>query len=386
MSSIASLAALPPSKCKAGFVSHEKYYWHDSGLESDLPGFQPRGSIESAEGKRRIENLLRVTPLWDELVHVKPRLATDAEILAFHTQRYLSLVKEVSSRPGGGKIGHELHLGRGGFEIAALSAGGVLAAVEAAVAGTIKSAYCLVRPPGHHADADGGHGFCVFSNVSLAAAHALNSLGLSRVAVVDWDVHHGNGTQNHFYGSNACLFISLHQEGLYPLTTGAVDETGEGEGRGYNLNVPLPPGCGAGAYFYAFERIVLPALRAYRPQLILVSSGFDSCFLDPLGRMLLRACDYRALTRALMTVAEEVGAVGPIIAHEGGYNPSYTPFCGVAVVEELTGLDAGVTDPFCQDVGPEKWVALQPHQAAAVDAAARNLELALLPPAGAGKA
>ena len=224
------------------FVQHESYYWHDSGLDSYKPWVQPKPSGESSESKRRFANLVASSSaLTAALVPLAPRAATDDELLRFHTDAYIQRVKAASALPAGGTLGHELHVGPRGFEIAALSAGGVLAAVEAVMDRRVKRAYALVRPPGHHAEANEGMGFCVFSNVGLAAAHA-RSRGCQRVAIVDFDVHHGNGTQQQFYSDPSVLFISLHQDGLYPLHTGAVHETGDGKGAGYTINIPLPPG------------------------------------------------------------------------------------------------------------------------------------------------
>lgn len=185
--------AAPAAARKTAYVWHERYFWHDSGLESSVLSFEPRGSQESPETKRRIHSLFNVTTLPEVLVPVKPRKATDEEILRFHTPEYLARVKEISALPIGGQVGHELHIGHGGFDIASLSLGGVLAAVEAVFAGAAENAFALVRPPGHHAERDSGHGFCLFSNVSLAADHAIKTLGARRVAIIDWDVHHGNG-------------------------------------------------------------------------------------------------------------------------------------------------------------------------------------------------
>ena len=237
-----------------------------------------------------------------------------------------------------------------------------------------------MRPPGHHADADQGHGFCCFNNVAIAAAHAIAALELRRVAVVDYDVHHGNGTEGSFYSRDDVLFVSLHQDRLYPLDTGDVDRVGEGAGRGYNLNVPLPPGSGVGAYKDAFARVVMPALEAFRPDLILVSSGFDPSFLDTLGRMLLRAEDFAWMARQLCDAADRLCGGRIVFSHEGGYSEVYVPFCGVAVLEAMSAVDSGVKDPFAGDVGPERWLELQPHQKAAVDAAERNLAIALVKP------
>ena len=212
----------------------------------------------------------------------------------------------------------------------------------------------------------------------FAAWAATRLWGLERVLVVDWDVHHGNGTEEHLYARADALFVSLHQVGLYPLGGGAVDRVGEGAGRGYNVNIPLPPGCGRGAYDYAFQTVVLPALRAFMPDLILVSCGFDAAFLDPLGRMLLTASDFRRYTHWLRAAADELCGGRLVLAHEGGYSAMYVPFCGLACVEELAGFDSGVVDPFDLDAGSPKWLDLQPHQRDAVDLARATLDIALL--------
>lgn len=171
-----------------GFLTHEKYYWHDSGLLSYNVNVEPKGSDESAASKRRFANLVAVSKLDDQLTKLQPRLATDEDVLRFHTAEYLQRMKDVSAQAAGGLISHELHISHGGFEIGMLSLGGVLAAVEEVVKGRLDNAYALVRPPGHHAERDHGHGFCLMSNISLAADYALAKLGLSRVAIVDFDV------------------------------------------------------------------------------------------------------------------------------------------------------------------------------------------------------
>ena len=373
-----ALARSAAARPRVAFLWHELFAWHDSALESYAPHVQPHGSNESAESKRRLANLVAITPLGEALARLAPRAATDEELLRVHTPRYLAQVKAVSASLSGGMVGHEMQIGPRGFEIAALSAGGVLRAVEEVASGALARAYCLVRPPGHHAEADQGHGFCCFSNVGVAAAHAIAKLGLRRVAVVDYDVHHGNGTEAQFIARDDLLFVSLHQDRLYPLDTGDVDVVGDGAGRGYNLNVPLPPGSGVGAYAYAFERVVLPALRAYKPELILVSSGFDPSFLDTLGRMLLRAEDFGLMAKMLCDAADELCGGKIVFSHEGGYSEVYVPFCGVAVLEAMSGVASGVVDPFARDVGPARQIALQPHQRAAVDLAAENLKIALV--------
>lgn len=174
------------------------------------------------------------------------------------------------------------------------------------------------------------------------------------------------------------LFISLHQDRLYPIGTGQVDAVGDGAGRGYNLNIPLPPGCGDGAYKYAFETVVLPALHAFKPDLILVSSGLDCGFMDPLGRMMVTSEGFRWMTRAVRTAAEALCGGRLVISHEGGYSAVTVPYFALAIVEELAGHRTGVVDPFLDDVGSPEWQAVQPHQRAAIDRAAENLKIALL--------
>jgi acetoin utilization deacetylase AcuC-like enzyme len=323
--STAELASLAPpmeAQRRTGWVTHERYYWHDSGLEGPgSPHMQPRPSSETPESKRRLANLVAACALGDALTPLRPRPATPAEVLLVHSPAYLAQMQAASASAAGGYVGHELHLGPRGYDIAALSCGGVLAAVEAVLAGAVHNAYALVRPPGHHAERDRGHGFCAIDNVAVAAEVALRPPhSLARVAIVDIDVHHGNGPEQAFYERADVLYVSLHQDGLYPLDTGAASASGAGAGAGYNVNCPLPPGCGIGAYRAAFERVVEPALRAFRPELILVSCGFDAAFLDPLGRMLLTAADFGELTRRLRVCAEELCGGRLVYCHEGGYS------------------------------------------------------------------
>ena len=227
----------------------------------------------------------------------------------------------------------------------------------------------LVRPPGHHAERDRGLGFCLFANVPIALMKARQAHGLGRVAVVDWDVHHGNGTQQAFYPDPETLTISLHQAGLFPLNSGSLSERGEGLGEGFNINVPLPPGCGHGAYVAAFERLVVPALRRFRPELIVVCSGFDAAAADPLGRMMLHSESYRAMARMLAEVADDVCDGRLALSHEGGYSASYVPYCGLAVMEQLSGIRTGIEDPFLKSFASYPGHDLMPHQDAAITAA-----------------
>jgi acetoin utilization deacetylase AcuC-like enzyme len=225
-----------------------------------------------------------------------------------------------------------------------LAAGGTIAALEAVLNGTVDNAYALVRPPGHHARPETGMGACIFANIGVAIRWARANLGLDRVAVVDWDVHHGNGTQFIFESDPSTLAISLHQEQLFPFDTGFIRENGIGPGAGTTINIPLPAGTGNGGYIDAVTDVVLPALSAFRPEVIMVACGFDASALDPLGNQVMTSSGYREMTRLLLRAADELCGGKLVMSHEGGYSSVYVPFCGLAVLEELAGVQTGISD------------------------------------------
>ena len=334
---------------RTGFVWHERCMWHDTGrgILYLPPGWplEPYGYVENPDSKRRMHNLIEASGLGSELSKIEARRATIEELTRFHDEEYIQRVERLSNE-GGGTLGESAEIGRDSFEIARFAAGGCLNAVDAVVEDIVDNAYCLVRPPGHHAESNYGRGFCVFNNIVLAAMHARDVHKLERIAVVDWDVHHGNGTQGAFYDNSAVLTVSLHQDRNYPQESGAVDENGEGQGKGFNVNVPLPPGSGSGAYLYAFERLVLPALEEFKPSMIFVASGFDASAADPLGRMMLYSDIYRRLATDILDMAERVSGGRVLMTHEGGYSAEYVPFCGLAVVEAMRGERTDVKDPF----------------------------------------
>lgn len=355
-----------------GWLFHERYMWHTTGLQwlptAGEPDTQPLLHVENPETKRRLKNLVDASALVDVLQPLRPRSATVAEIERVHEPAYLQRIRAESAHMGG-DAGYGTPFTRGGYEIALLSAGGVLAAVEAVMTGAVRNAYALARPPGHHALPHTGYGFCIFNNLAIAARHAQATYGLRRIAILDWDVHHGNGAQAIFYSEPGVLTLSVHQDLLYPRDSDRLTENGAGAGLGYNLNLPLPAGCGHGAYLSAFERVVAPALRRYRPELILVACGYDANYFDPLGRMMASADTFRQMTHMVKAVADECCEGRLVLAHEGGYSEAYVPFCGLAVLEALSGADSGLQDPFrgvCADAGGQD---LQPHQAAAIAAA-----------------
>jgi acetoin utilization deacetylase AcuC-like enzyme len=348
-----------------GFVFHELYMWHNTGNFAGAVPYgnpvQPYEHAENPETKRRFRNLLDVSGLLKQLSIVEAREATDEEILRFHTKDYLEKIRSLNQEYAA-ETGVLTPMGRGSFEIAKLAAGGVIEAVDAVLSGEINNAYALVRPPGHHAIADTGMGFCIFGNAAIATMHALDVRKLGRVATVDWDVHHGNGTQAAFWDNPNALTISVHQDNCFPPDSGHMHERGDGAGEGYNINIPLPPGSGVGAYEATFDRVIMPALRAYKPDLIIVPSGFDAGAWDPLGRQMMTSTGYRSLTKKLMDVADEVCDGRLVMCHEGGYNGSTVPFFGLAVMETLSGISTGVEDPFDPLLSGLGGQSLQPHQ------------------------
>ena len=348
-----------------GFVYHELYMWHENG---NFAAFMPYGNpvqpylhAEHQETKRRIRNLLDVSGLLKDLAQLEPREASKEEICRYHTEAHYRRIED-QNEAYLSETGYLTAMGRGSFEIAKLAAGGVLVAVDAVLDGEIDNAYALVRPPGHHALPDAGMGFCIFGNAAIAGLHLLEARGLERIAIVDWDVHHGNGTQTAFWENPKALTISIHQDNCFPPDSGAVSETGEGAGEGYNINIPLPPGSGTGAYEAAFDRIVAPALLKFRPEFIIVPSGFDAGAQDPLGRQMLTSECYRALTKTLMETADEVCEGRLVLCHEGGYSGHTVPFFGLAVLEQLSGIRTGVEDPFQPFLAGLGGHPLQPHQ------------------------
>jgi acetoin utilization deacetylase AcuC-like enzyme len=356
-----------------GLVAHERYFWHDTGsgagFSSTNEYMQPDAHPESPSTKRRLLGLIEVSGLGERLVRIKPRAIERRELLYFHTERYVESVRTLS-KANGGQLGDSVTIGTGSYEIALLSAGGCLEAADAVLSGRVRNAYALVRPPGHHAEADAGRGYCVFGNLVLAVRHAQRAHGVGRIAVVDWDVHHGNGTESAFIEDPSVLAISIHQDRCYPIDRGGLEDTGHGRGAGTNLNIPLPPGSGHGAYLAAFDRVVLPALHRFKPEFIVVASGLDASAMDPMGRMLCTSETYRAMAARIVRAAEGLCAGRLLATHEGGYSNAYVPFCGLPVIEEFSGIRTGVVDPYLEELMQMGGQTLQPHQSALIETAA----------------
>jgi acetoin utilization deacetylase AcuC-like enzyme len=352
-----------------GWVWDERYAWHDTGRWTS-GWYEPIQHPENGETKRRFRNLVERSGLLAQLTPVAPRPATREEVLRVHAAEYLDGLARRSAQGGGDAGDGETPFGTDSVEIAMLAAGGTIAAVEATLGNEVDNAYALVRPPGHHAGPDYGMGFCLINNVAIAAQHAVDALGAERVAIVDWDVHHGNGTQAIFYDDPRVLFISLHQDQCFPADSGTLEERGSGDGVGATINIPLPAASGAGAYLSALERVVIPALRRHRPQLLIVSNGLDAGGMDPLARQLLTSDAYRQMSALMLETAGELCDGNLVIVHEGGYSPAHSPFLGLGVVEGLTGIRTEVVDPYVPDLARLPEQELLPHHEQAVAAAA----------------
>ncbi|GFE63444.1 class II histone deacetylase [Litoreibacter roseus] len=334
-----------------GFFWDERCFWHSGGNYAfTLPVgglVQPLaagGLPESPETKRRLKNLLDVTGLINDL---DARTATEVsweDLVRVHPEGFLQKFKSLSDS-GGGEIGLRTPFGQGGFELAALSAGLSKTALYSVLNGQHKNAYALSRPPGHHCLPDFPNGFCLLSNLGIAVEAALADRLTERVAIVDWDVHHGNGTEAIFYDRDDVMTISLHQERNYPMDTGDAEDRGVGVGEGFNMNIPLPPGGGHALYIDAMERLVLPALAKFRPDVIVIACGFDAAAIDPLGRMLATAETFRAMTEMVMETADDLCGGRLMMAHEGGYSEVYVPFCGHHVLQQMSGSAITAEDP-----------------------------------------
>jgi acetoin utilization deacetylase AcuC-like enzyme len=290
-----------------GYAYHPIYLKHDTGHH-----------VEVADRLEAIVSHLEKTGLKKQLTLIEPRPATVDEIALVHQRGYINEIEETAAK-GGGWLDPDTVMSPDSYQAALYAAGGLIRAVEAVMGGEVSSAFALVRPPGHHATASSAMGFCLFNTLAIAAKYALGKYKLERVLIIDFDVHHGNGTQGTFYDNPQVMYISTHEYPFYP-GTGRLDEMGSGEGRGTNLNIPLPAGCGDAEYLKVFEQIVIPASRRFNPQLILVSTGYDGHWADPLDMMNLSVEGYAKMTGVIKGLADELCDGRLALTLEGGYN------------------------------------------------------------------
>ncbi len=280
---------------------------HPSSLHHDTGAGHP----ERPDRIRAIERALEERD-WLGYERCEAPRADLAQLLAVHPREHVEAVRELSEREGAFDL--DTPLSEGSYQAALHAAGGACALVEALMSGEERVGFSALRPPGHHAEPDRGMGFCLFANVAVAARHALDSLGAERVLVLDWDVHHGNGTNRIFHASREVLFASIHQYPFYP-GTGALEDAGSGDGEGFSLNLPVPGGAGEDVFCALVEHVVLPAARAFGPDLVLISAGFDAHEDDPVGGCRLATGSFAELTRQVLSLGTPVGAV-----LEGGYD------------------------------------------------------------------
>jgi acetoin utilization deacetylase AcuC-like enzyme len=314
---------LPTQKNRTGIIYHSDYLKHDTGLHP-----------ENKERLISIVSHLKKTGMLDKLELIKPRKAESKELQYIHHRDYIEKVRRSSEIEL--QLDPDTILSKDSFEVATLAAGGAITAVDA-VLDTLDSSFALVRPPGHHAMPGRGMGFCLFNNVAIAARHA-QERGMKRVLIVDWDVHHGNGTQEAFYDDASVLYFSTHEYPHFP-GTGWMDQVGKGEGMGYNINVPLPAGTDDSGFIAAFEEILFPVAIEFAPDIVLVSAGFDGFEGDGLARMKMSVQGFDILASIVRYIAKEScgGKLAAVL--EGGYNTIFLARSVASVLDVFMGKE-----------------------------------------------
>jgi len=300
------------------------FYGHDTGNHPECP--ERLGAVLDALSESPLRDRLDSGPLGE---------ASREEIQLVHSADYVEFIREACG-DGPTFLNPDTPVSPGSWDAALKAAGALARAVRKVVAGELKHVFCLVRPPGHHALGDRAMGFCLFNNIAIGARIAVEELGLERVAIVDWDVHHGNGTQEAFYEDPRVLFVSLHRYPFYP-GTGSEYECGSGAGEGFTVNIPLGAGTTAGQYLGCFENRVVPVLERFSPQLVLISAGFDAYVHDTIGGLGLRVDDFRVLTE-MVVAATRSGSRGIVATLEGGYNLNALGECVLAHLQALCEL------------------------------------------------
>lgn len=312
---------------QTGIIRDERY--KDHATENGHP-----------ENPKRIEFIYETLDLYErinEFRYIPPRFVEKEELLLVHSPEFINKIASTAEKECC-FLTPDTYTTAGTYQAARLSAGGLNRAIELVVSGELKNAFALVRPPGHHAERSRAMGFCFFNNIALGAKFAREMLGLQRVMIVDWDVHHGNGTQHCFEKDNSVLFFSVHRHPLFP-GTGLFTEAGIGKGEGYTINVPLTKGYGDAEFVAIFEELLHPVAMEFEPELILVSAGFDTHKLDPIGKMKMTPTGFAALTRSLMNIADIYCNGKIVLVLEGGYHLKALGESVVSVLEELADIN-----------------------------------------------
>lgn len=333
---------------RTAYAYDPRFLLHDTGVdEIRLPTghlLDPEPHPASLRIIRRTAQLVANSGLLSDLIELPARPASEKHLVLCHSPGYVAEVRRIIER-GGGVLPGRLPVTRGSWDAALLAAGTAVALTDAVLDGIVNHAFGLVRPPGHHATATSAMGYCIFNNVAIAARHARRERHVGRIAIIDWDVHHGNGTQETFWNEPEVLFVSLHQENWFPVGSGTAEEVGGPRAEGTTVNVPLPSGTGDRGYEHALNQIVTPIVRQFRPELILVSAGQDASIVDPLGRMAVTSRGFREMARRVRELASEVCGGRIVAVQEGGYSAGYTPFCTLAVLEGIADVHTEVLDP-----------------------------------------
>ena len=365
-----------------GFVFDERFLDHDTGTEELVTTRQgsftlsPESHPSSASITRRIKEFLDGSGLSAMMQPIAARAASEDELAVYHTRAYIDGIRAACN--GGPKKGDwgeveiDTPLSAGSFEAALYAAGGAINAIDAVMSGSVRNAYALLRPPGHHATSNRAMGFCLFNNAVVAAHYARSVYRLERVMIVDWDVHHGNGTQDAFYNDPRVLFLSLHQENWYPRHSGELEQVGSSAGVGATVNIPLPAGTGDRGYRAAFEQLVLPIGLQFRPELLIVSAGQDASWLDPLAQQMMTMAGFREIAARTVQLADEVCDGRLALLQEGGYSASYVPYCTAAAIEPLLGADLGIVDLYAGSSEVERAMTVFSDETSAAIAKARQ--------------
>jgi len=332
---------------KAGLVYDPIYLEHDTG-----------DHVENSQRLVATMSYLKETGIEEKLTCLPSRPALLEEVEMIHTVEYISYVKSKAEK-GGGWLDPDTVMSPKSYEAALYAAGGLMVAVEAVMKGEVDSAFALVRPPGHHALHDRAMGFCIFNNMAIAAKFALNKFSLNRILIADFDVHHGNGSQDAFYADPKVLYFSTHQYPFYP-GTGWMDETGAGEGEGTTVNFPMAAGWSDEEYLRAFNEVLVPVVRRFQPQLILVSAGFDVHWADQLAMMRVSVTGFAQMVTILKELAAELCQGRLVFTLEGGYNLQVVTSSIKAVFDVLLG-NSEIDDPLGKESMARKPAGFDEH-------------------------
>ena len=331
---------------KVGLIYDPIYLKHDTGAH-----------VENSSRLVETVALLEKSKLMGKLVAIAPRVATHEEVSLAHSREHISRVQSYSAR-GGGWLDGDTYASPASYDVALQAVGGVLQGLDAVMAGTVNHAFALVRPPGHHATPDEAMGFCLFNNIAVAAGYAKKKYKLERILIADFDVHHGNGTQEIFYSDPKVLYFSTHQYPWYP-GTGSIYEDGAGEGKGFTVNVPLPAYCGDSEHLRVYKEILIPVAKRFQPQLILVSAGYDPHWADQLSLMELTVAGFAGIVKIIKELADELCQGKLLLSLEGGYHLEALSYSIKATLEILLGKSP-VPDPLGKPRGSTIPIDLNP--------------------------